>query len=237
MNAVRRTVVPFALILAAVGLAAHAADRHETRDVHGYTGISLAAPIKVEVVQGDAESLALDGDEAALAELETFVEQGVLRIRTRSHAEPPGLSKVRARVGIKTVESLRIAGAGDIGAASLRGSALKLAISGSGDMRLPAISVTSLDVSIAGSGDIVAGGETDTLSTHIAGSGDFKGKKLASREVTVNIAGSGDVAVWAKQALAVKIVGSGDVRYYGDPAVTRTILGSGSLTRAGASPS
>ncbi|MGZ5038096.1 MAG: head GIN domain-containing protein [Usitatibacter sp.] len=237
MNTLRHIAAPIAMMTAMVALATHAADRQETRDVHGFTGVALAAPIKVELVQGDTESLVLEGDEAALAELETFVEDGMLRIRTRSRHEPPGMGKVRARVGAKTIESLRIAGSGDIDAASLRAKGLKLAISGSGDMRLPALAVSSLDVSIAGSGDIVAGGKVDALTTSIAGSGDLKATKLDAGEVTVHIAGSGDVAVWARKSLGVKIVGSGDVRYYGDPAVTRTILGSGSLTRVGASPS
>ena len=237
MNASPRIATAFAVIAAVVAFAASGADRRETRDVHGFTGISLAAPIRVELVQGEAESLVLEGDEAALAELETFVEDGTLRIRTRSRDVPRSMGKVRARVGAKAIETLRIAGSGDIDAASLRGTALKLAISGSGDIRVPALAVTSLEVSIAGSGDIVAGGKADTIATHIAGSGDFKAAKLEAREVNVNIAGSGDVAVWAKQSLGVKIVGSGDVRYYGDPQVTRTILGAGSITRAGASPS
>jgi hypothetical protein len=237
MNTLRRIAIPFALMTAVVAFAAYSADRRENRDVHGFTGVALAAPIKVELVQGDTESLVLEGDEAALAELETIVENGVLRIRTRTREEPRSLSKVRARVGAKAIESLRIAGSGDITAASLRAGTLKLGISGSGDMRLPGLAVASLDVSIAGSGDIVAGGKADTVTTSIAGSGDLKAAKLEAREVSVHIAGSGDAAVWARQSLGVSIVGSGDVRYYGDPAITRTILGAGSITRAGASPS
>jgi hypothetical protein len=238
MNTIRRIATPIALMSAFLAFAALAADRSETRPVSGFTGIALAAPIKVDLVQGDSESLVLDGDEAALAEIETVVEQGVLKIRTKARFTSSwGNWKVRARVGAKAIDSLKIAGSGDIIAVQLRSPDLKVAVGGSGDVRIGTLAATNLDVTVAGSGDVIVGGKADAISTSIAGSGDVKAEKLESRQAKVTIAGSGDVAVWAKESLNVKIVGSGDVRYYGDPAITRTIMGSGSIRRAGASPS
>src|SRR5471032_2380359 len=80
MMTFRRIATPFALMAALLAFAAVAADRRETRPVTGFTGIALSAPINVELVQGDIESLVLEGDEAELAEIETVVEQGVLKI-------------------------------------------------------------------------------------------------------------------------------------------------------------
>ena len=101
MNPLRRIVTAFALMGAFVAFAALGADHRETRTVTGFTGLALAAPIHVELVQGDTEGLVLDGEEAALAELETTVEQGVLKIRTRSRVEPRGMARVRARLSAK----------------------------------------------------------------------------------------------------------------------------------------
>jgi hypothetical protein len=237
MNAYRRIAVPFALMAALVACAAMAANRSEQRPASGFTAITLAAPIHVELVQGDTESLTLEGDEDALAELETVVEDGVLKIRTRSRSEPRSLSKVRARISAKAILKLNIAGSGDINAVRLKSADLKLNVGGSGDIRIGSLAATSLDVTVAGSGDVEVGGKADSVSTSVAGSGDVKAGKLETLDATIKIAGSGDVAVWAKKSLTVKIVGSGDVRYYGDPEITKTVLGSGSLKRAGASPS
>ncbi|HEY4997930.1 MAG TPA: head GIN domain-containing protein [Usitatibacter sp.] len=237
MSTLRRIATPFALMAAFVAFATLAADRRETRPVAGFTGIALAAPINVELVQGDTESLVLEGDEAALAELETVVEQGVLKIRTRLHFTLRSFSKVRARVGAKSIDALRISGSGDIAATKLHATDLKVAIGGSGDVRIGTLSASRLDISVAGSGDVVVGGKADTVSTSIAGSGDVKAGKLEARDARVSIAGSGDAAVWAKESLKVSILGSGDVRYYGDPSLTRSILGPGSVLRAGAAPS
>lgn len=236
MNPLARIAAAFALMTAVVALAV-AADRRETRAVSGFSGIALAAPIRVEIVQGDRESLVLEGDEAALAELETVVERGVLTIRTRPRSDARGMSKVRAYVGARTIESLQVAGSGDIAVGPLRAERLKVAVSGSGDVRIGALDASSLAVSVSGSGDVSVAGKAGFLSTSIAGSGDLAAAKLEAREAKVSIAGSGDAVLWATQSLGVNIVGSGDVRYYGDPGIKRAIVGAGTLRRMGAAPS
>src|SRR5258708_30785894 len=110
MPAYARIATVFAFMAACVALAASAADRRETRAVSGFAGISLAAPIKVQLTQGDTESLVLEGDEDALAQIETVVEDGTLKIRSRSRSGFAGLGKVKASLGAKNVERLAIGG-------------------------------------------------------------------------------------------------------------------------------
>ena len=237
MSLVARLAVPAALMTTLVALAVPAADRRETRPVSGFNAIALAAPVKVDVIQGDSEGLVLEGDDQALAELETVVDQGTLKIRTRSRRDVPGMGKVRVHVSAKVVEALRIAGSGDINAATLRAPTLKIAVSGSGDVRIGELTATTLEVAVSGSGDVLVGGKADNVTTSIAGSGDVKAGKLEARTAKVNIAGSGDVTLWARESLTVSVVGSGDVRFYGDPDVKRSVIGSGSVRRLGATPS
>jgi hypothetical protein len=210
-----RTRIPAALLMAAA-LSAAAADSREARQVPGFNGISLAAPIRVEVTQGDSESLVLEGDAKALADIETVVENRLLKIRLKQGVRALWSSKVRAIVTARSIDQLAISGSGDIAAPQLRGDSLKIAI--------------------AGSGDVSVGGTTGNLSTSISGSGDVKAERLEARSVTVSIAGSGDATVWARETLTVNIAGSGDVRYVGEPAVQKSILGSGSVKRLARAP-
>ena len=236
MIAIARTLALAAGLAACTSLPA--ADTRADRPVSGFTAISLSAPVKLELVQGDAESLTLEGDADVIAELETVVEDRTLKIRTKSRSSFHwGNAKVRAKVTARNIEALRISGSGDIAAGQLRAGPLKLSISGSGDIRIATLSATSLEVAISGSGDITLGGKAEGITGTIAGSGDLRAAKLEVRDAKVSIAGSGDVAVWATQSLAVKVAGSGDVKYYGDPSVQKTILGSGSVRRMGSSPS
>jgi hypothetical protein len=237
MTPATRLALPFALMTAFVAVAVHGADRREARPAASFTAISLTAPVKVDVVQGDTEGLAVEGDEAALADLETVVEGTTLRIRSRSKKDVPGMHQVRVHVSAKSLGALSIAGAGDIIVPTLRSPALKISVAGSGNVRIAELDATALEVSVAGSGDVLVGGKADTLSTSIAGSGDVKAGKLAARTAKVSIAGSGDVTIWAREKLTVSVVGSGDVRFYGDPELKTSIMGAGNVRRLGATPS
>lgn len=236
MLAFVRFALPITMIAAVAAFDAHAAER-QTRPASGFTGIGLSAPLKVELNQGDTESLVLEGEPEALTNIETAVENGVLMIRSRSKYNFGRTPKMRAYVTAKNIESLRISGSGDISTPSLRSNALKLGVSGSGDIRIGALAAASLDVAVGGSGDVTVAGKADKLVAQVAGSGDVKAGKLETREAKVSIAGSGNLTLWAKESLTVNIAGSGDVRYYGDAAITKNVAGAGSVRRVGLSPS
>ena len=227
------------LMLALCAGAALAADKRETRTIAGFSGIALAVPAKLEVVQGDTESLVLEGPEDILADIETVVRSdGVLAIRRRTGGSwSLRGNDLRIVANMKRVESLAIAGSGDIHAKTLRGPRLALAITGSGNIGLPSIETDEAEVSINGSGDVRLAGRAAALSSHIAGSGDLRADKLEARKATVHIAGAGDAALWVRDSLKVRIAGSGDVRYYGDPSIEKRVMGSGSVKRLGSSPS
>jgi hypothetical protein len=199
------------------GLSVAAATTTQSRDVTGFTSVALSAPIRVEVLLGEREGVVLEGDEDALARIETRVENGQLRIGTTSSFHLHSV-KVRARVTARNIEGLSIAGSGDIHAPQLHGGAVKISVSGSGDV-------------------VVDGGKVDDVGVSLAGSGDIRIGKLEAQRVKVSISGSGDVTVWARQSLAVSVAGSGDVRFYGDPAVEKRVMGSGEVRRLGPSPS
>lgn len=198
-------------------IGAGAADRRETRPLGAeFTAIGLSAPVKLHVTQGTTPTLELQGDEAALADLETVVEGSTLKIRLKKDVHRWN-HKVEARVTAPRIDSLAIAGSGDIHAPSITGDSLKVSISGSGDVKL--------------------GGKVSGLTANISGSGDIRAGDLEAQRVSVSIAGSGDATVRARESLNVSVAGSGDVRYFGDPAVTKSVLGSGKVRRAGAAAS
>ena len=227
-----------ALLLACASFPLAAAERRDNRPVSGFDALALSAPVDVVIVQGDKEALALEGDEADLAEIETVVESGTLKIRPRSRWGTANFkSHLRGTLNVKNVRSLAIDGSGDIKSAALHGTDLGIAISGSGDVRIATASYANVSISISGSGDVTVGGKTEKFGAHIAGSGDVRAGALDAREVKVSIAGSGDATVWAREQLHVSIVGAGDVRYFGDPAIKQSVVDSGSVKRAKGSPS
>ena len=219
MNSMTRSTLTVATLVLGV-LPALAAT--ETREATGFSALSLAAPIRVDLILGDRESVVLEGAEALLAQIETTVEKGALRIRRKPgpHAWSPGWNQneVRARVTARRIDAVAIAGSGDIVAPQLTGSSLAISIVGSGDVT-------------------IGGGKVANLAVDIAGSGDVRAGRLDADSVAISISGSGDATVWARQSLSVHVAGSGDVKFYGDPAVSKRVAGSGEVRRLGAAPS
>ena len=226
-----RTTLRFVLALAALAAGlAHAADRREERPVGPFTELSLVAPIDVELVQGERESLVLQGPAEVVDALETRVDGGKLEIRMK-----PVISfswgRTRALVTVRSIAAISVSGSGDVKAAALKAEGLRIAIDGSGDVRVASLDARRVDASIVGSGDIEVAGRADTVAVSVQGSGDVRAAGLEAREVRVAIAGSGDAQVWARESLVATIAGSGDVRYRGEPRVQPSVLGSGSVKR------
>lgn len=208
----------------------------ETRPVSGFTGIALSLPGKVELRQGSPESATVEADDNLVGEIETVVERGTLHLRFKRPVHVSGRSTIRIMVTAPKLDSLAVAGSGDIVAESLASPSLSVSIAGSGDVKLGKLAGDTLKVSISGSGDFRAAGRVGELGAKIVGSGDVDAGKLAARRATVSIAGSGNATVWASESLEASIAGSGDVRYHGDPSVKKSVAGSGTVKRLGAVP-
>ena len=220
-------------LLAALPLATLAADVRQSPSVSGFSGIRLAVPGKMEVIQDNTESMTIEGAEEDLARVEAVVEDGQLHIRTKTRTNWSWNPKFRITVHAKRVEALAISGSGDISARSITSPSMKLAISGSGNIRVPALEAEKTVVSISGSGDVIVGGKAGSIDSHISGSGTVKAERLEARDASISISGSGDALVWARDSLQGKIAGAGDVRYYGGPTVQKRGAGSGAVKGLG----
>jgi hypothetical protein len=189
----------------------------QERQATGFTGLALAVPAVVDIVQGGAEGLSITADDNIAPEIETVVEKGVLQIRWRTrNFDVRQATRIRIALNAKTLESIAIAGSGDVNA--------------------PAVTASKFAVNISGSGDVKLGGRADSIKVSIAGSGDVNAGKFDTQSASIRIAGSGDAVVWARKSLEAQVAGSGDIRYYGDPTVAKRIAGSGSVRRAGDAP-
>ena len=211
--------------------------KSETRAVSGYTGIALSVPAVADIVQGSSEGIVIETDDNILPLIETVIEDSKLKIRFKDRNMSVSTKTLKMTINVKTIDSLAVAGAGNLRASKLQAGKLKTSIAGSGDVRITALDVDTLAVSIAGSGDFAAGGKANSVEAKIAGSGNLKIGTLASGSVKISIAGSGDATVWAKESLTISVAGSGDISYYGDPKVKQSVAGSGSVKRLGAAPS
>ncbi|HZZ92767.1 MAG TPA: head GIN domain-containing protein [Usitatibacter sp.] len=188
----------------------------EKRDVTGIHGVAISLPGDLDVRQGGPEGVTVTADDNVLPYIETVVENGVLRVRTKPDTSVSLRTRLHVQVVARSIEELDLSGAGNIDARQ--------------------VDVPRLTLRVSGAGDATLAGRARALDARISGSGHVNAVKLATEDASVRVSGSAHVRLDARKTLAASISGVGDVEYYGDPKVERRISGTGRIERAGAAP-
>lgn len=219
----------FCVSLAHAALSASFGD--ETRNVSGFHAIANSGNIVVEVRLADRESVRLEGDDAAIRQIETVVEGGTLNIRFKRNAQQSNWGKVTAYVSAKQVDELKQSGSGSISVLDpIAGKALQVSLSGSGRVTFES-STEVLNASISGSGRILANGRAGQFNMSISGSGRFDGSDLKTQTANLKVSGSGNTSVHVDQQLDASISGSGNITYSGDARTNVRTSGSGKVRK------
>ncbi|WP_207429489.1 head GIN domain-containing protein [Pedobacter sp. SYSU D00535] len=207
----------------------------ETRKVANFNAIASSGSFDVFVKMGSKEELRLEGDADFIKEIETKVENGVLKIRLKKRLENSwgfgNQSKVNIYITAKSLSGLSVSGSGDMEVDGVvKSTKVDVAVSGSGSITAKTLAKI-LNVAVSGSGEVEASGEAKTANVSISGSGEFEARKLRTGESNVKVSGSGEATVSADKVLNAAISGSGDIFYTGNPQVNSSKSGSGKITR------
>jgi hypothetical protein len=221
--------------------------RTETRAVRGIHAIRLVAHVSVHVVQGDKESLRIQGEDNILPLITTECENGALVVGLRQDLVNTlrPTKPVKLDLTVRELSAIDIPGSAEVESPGLRAKTFSVTIGGSGSVKLNlGAEQTRIDISgsgtvtmrlssaetrltIPGSGTCRLTGMTDRLWVEISGSGVCTAAGLASREAHVSVSGSGKVEVFAHKTLDATISGSGEILYAGEATVTPRVTGSG----------
>lgn len=206
----------------------------DERQVSGFSGITISGRHNVYITMGNTESLRLEGDAAAINEIETKVEDGVLKIRNKKQMNTRSWNntgKVNIYIQAKSLNSLVLSGSGNVEVnGKVKSASLNNTISGSGSIAVN-MDVENYNAVISGSGEVSAKGYAKNARITIAGSGDFDGRNLKTSNANAKVSGSGDISIIADKQLDAVVSGSGDIRYSGNATVNSTKSGSGNISR------
>lgn len=206
--------------------------------VDNFTGLNLAgSPDVIYTQKAGKPEVEVYTSDNIVDLLDINVANNTLNIRFKKGVNV-SFNKLEIRISSETLNSISIAGAGNIelanglktdhlkvsiaGSGDIQGSnitctKLKTSIAGSGDLKLNNISATNTEVSIAGSGTAILTGKTREASYRIAGSGDLFASDLQAERVSASVSGSGDIKCHATDFLKACTSGSGDIGYKGNP--------------------
>jgi hypothetical protein len=202
-----------------------------------FSRIDVSGAARVELVQGDAESVTIGGSAGRRGRVSADVRDKTLYINSADHSRWWDLLLGRSRDTPQIVVNFRdvsdIAAAGTVALSAARISAPELKIAGAGGTSVRIDDLQTRQLSLAGAGALKAelAGTATAQTVAISGAGEYRGGKLKSQHATVNVAGAGKVIVNAEKTLKATISGAGSVEYYGDPQVTERVSGVGSVRR------
>lgn len=206
----------------------------ETREVSGYTSLACGGPMKVEIVYGTSKAIQLEGDENILPYIETYVENGELKIQVKDRKSVKPKVPLRVHVSMTAINGLAQSGSGAISGSgnftSTQNTAV--AVAGSGTVDLKFAKFAGMSISMSGSGSVKMEGQVDdNLEVAQSGSGDVDCEHVPSQNVSAKISGSGNLRVNASKTLDAQISGSGHVYYTGTPSVNTKVAGSGRVEK------
>ncbi|MEW4468836.1 head GIN domain-containing protein [Parasphingorhabdus sp. JC815] len=196
-----------------------------------FEGVTLAGPDNIIFTTGPEYTIRAEGDADTLEQLRYKITGGEIKVgRENDDLWSSTSSTAIIYISAPSLNSIKLAGSGDIEADKMSGDDTALIVAGSGNITVADLQTPSLDSKVAGSGDISVAGTAQTTKISIAGSGDINGKALTTEDATIKIAGSGNISLSSDGAVEAKIIGSGDVRIYGDATCKTKAMGSGEVT-------
>ena len=208
----------------------------EVRALQGFTGIEISTFGRVNLSQGESESLSIQGSDNVVPVIRTTVRNGVLLIDTDENIYITGMNGSNVltfTIVVKDLTSLTISGAADVEMNGLSTSNFKFTMSGAGQLGLDALNADSLDITLSGVGDVELSGEVTTAQIDIPGAGSVRASDLRIQTAEVTIAGLGGATVWVTDQLTGTISGGGSVSYYGNPQTNTSSTGLGKFTSMG----
>jgi hypothetical protein len=201
-----------------------------------FSKINFKGAGEVIILQGDTCALDIQGDQELVEKVKTEISDGMLIITFQTDENVwKGLKRIGEEsrllydIKVKSLEALKLDGAGSIHSEPLTGTSLKIQHDGLGKIVLTNLAYEDLDVELGGLGEIEVVGEVQKQSVHIGGAGAYKAELLKSQEAEVAVNGAGMAKVWVETKLVASLTGTGSIKYKGAPVLEESKTGLGTI--------
>ena len=208
----------------------------ENRDVSGFHAIDFSTIGKINILQGDKESLNISGPDNLVPEISTTVENGTLIIKNKENITINPLNSqnpLTFTIVVKDLNSLNLSGAGDVQIETLSTPSMEIDMSGAGRVSQNQLTTETLNIKLSGLGGIDLTGQATQATIDISGAGNVNAPDLKIQNANITISGLGGATVWVTDQLSGNISGAGSVSYYGSPQTNTNTSGLGKFNSLG----
>jgi hypothetical protein len=209
----------------------------ENRDVSGFDAVEFNTIGKLNILQGDVESLNISGPDNLVPEVSTTVRNGTLVIETDEKLTIRPVIKeipLTFTLVVTDLTSLSLSGLGDVQVEPLSTPSMSISISGAGNVVQNQIDTDNLNIQLSGLGGVNISGQATQAMIGISGAGSVDAPDLQIQSANISISGLGGATLWVTDQLTGDISGAGSVSYYGNPQTSTTSSGLGEFKSLGA---
>ncbi len=206
----------------------------ETRTTSAFEGVATSVDANLYFTQSPDQSITIEAQQNILDEIETVVNNNVLRIRYKHpNTSIRDSERVIIRVTGPVAKFMEQDGSGSLEIEGLIDpTTAQFVVSGSGNIYAEEVTTNRFEAIVSGSGRILIDyGEANEEKVTISGSGQVDISDLRVKDSETNISGSGSMKIYVTNNLKARISGSGTVYYRGNPTISTQISGSGAVVK------
>lgn len=211
----------------------------ETREVKDFNKIKMIGIGKLDIVQGENESLTISADEEDMKKIITEVNENTLTISNKDLFDNRRITlfnydrqgEISYTLTVKDLNTLDIEGAAQVFIKNLETDSFELHQEGAADTKIRNLVVKSANIYIKGVGATDIEGSADSGIFTIEGFGDFNARDFVVKDLKLNSKGTGSIQLHATELLDLKVEGISDIEYYGDAKVTQKLEGLSEVTK------
>lgn len=192
------------------------------RDVSGVGEVVMKARGTLHIVQGDDESLRIEGTESAVKSVRVRQRGDVLLIENRADFDIDLLPPIGWRypqevdiyLSVESIDTISLHGHGNIEMGNLNAANLHLGVEGHGEMKLGKVVSDKAYLTVNGHGDIrVQEMLADTIETKLEGHGSVDLDFVDARYLSIDIQGHGQLRMGGRTEIQVVMI-EGHGNYY-----------------------
>ncbi|MEZ4858188.1 MAG: head GIN domain-containing protein [Flavobacteriaceae bacterium] len=187
----------------------------EERNVGDFTSVRGSAGMDVFLTEGTENKVVIEADENLMENIETYVENGMLKVTTKKSI---GRSKSqKAHVTYVKLESIEASSGADvIGNSIIKNETLSLSSSSGADLEVE-ILAKEVYASTSSGADLKISGRATRLIADASSGSDLKARELEVISCKAEASSGADITVNVKEQMEGHASSGGDIKYYGNP--------------------
>jgi hypothetical protein len=203
------------------------AQQIQTRETGPFTSLEISGTVRVYYTHSDTLTLKVEARGDDLENVETKLENDVLRISNKGTD-----SEIKVYVSNNRLQKLGVSGSTEFRSENtIQAENFSFNVSGSSDVR-GTIQAKEIQCTASGASNLVLEGNAEKLSVNVGGASTVKAYGLVVKQASAISAGAATAKIFATESVKASAAGASDIRIKGDPRdIDASSSGAASVTR------